>query len=129
MSEPKATTRISAPSSARTLVSTRSAIALERALVGELDAVVLGALAQDRQRVARSGGLDVGDEAGLEALAQAVLERLQVARQAVGGEHELAPAVVQRVEGVEELLLGLRLALEELDVVDAAARRRRGSAP
>ena len=38
--------------------------------------------------------------------------------QAVGGEHELAAALVERVEGVEELLLGARLALEELDVVD-----------
>ena len=66
----------------------------------------------------RSGGLDVGDEAGLEALAQAVLERLQVVRGAVGGEHDLAPAVVEGVEGVEELLLGAGLALEELDVVD-----------
>ena len=53
-----------------------------------------------------------------EALAQAVLERLQVAGRAIGGEHDLPAAVVQRVEGVEELLLGLGLALEELDVVE-----------
>ena len=58
-------------------------------------------------RVARSGRLDVGDQAGLEALAQAVVERVEVARQPVGGEDELAAGVVQRVEGVEELLLGL----------------------
>ena len=38
--------------------------------------------------------------------------------EAVGGEHELRAGLVQRVEGVEELLLGLGLALEELDVVD-----------
>ena len=36
----------------------------------------------------------------------------------VGGDHDLLVRVVQRVEGVEELLLGLDLALEELDVVD-----------
>ena len=36
----------------------------------------------------------------------------------VGGEHDLLVGVVQRVEGVEELLLGLGLALQELDVVD-----------
>ena len=48
----------------------------------------------------------VGDQAGLEALAQAVLERVEVAREAVGGEDDLAAGVVQRVEGVEELLLG-----------------------
>ena len=96
----------------------RSAITSSALLVGELDAVVLGALAQDRQARGEVGRLDVGDEAGLEALAQAVLERLQVAAGAVGGEHDLAAAVVERVEGVEELLLGLGLALEELDVVD-----------
>ena len=91
---------------------------LQGELVGQLDAVVVGALAQDRQARGELGWLDVGDEAGLEALAQAVLERLQVVRGAVGGEHDLAPAVVQGVEGVEELLLGLGLALEELDVVE-----------
>ena len=70
------------------------------------------------RRVAEVGRPDVGDEAGLEALAQAVLERVEVAREAVGGEDELAAGVVQRVERVEELLLGLGLGLEELDVVD-----------
>ena len=38
--------------------------------------------------------------------------------QAVGGEHELGAGALERVEGVEELLLGADLALEELDVVD-----------
>ena len=56
----------------------------QRALVGELDAVVVGALAQDREACGEVGRLDVGDEPGLEALAQAVLERLQVARRSVG---------------------------------------------
>ena len=37
---------------------------------------------------------------------------------AVGGEHDLLVGVVEGVEGVEELLLGLGLALQELDVVD-----------
>ena len=36
----------------------------------------------------------------------------------VGGEDELAAPLVEGVEGVEELLFGVRLALEELDVVD-----------
>ena len=61
----------------------RSAISSSARSSASVDAVVLGALAQDRQRVAEVGGLDVGDEPGLEALAQAVLERLQVA--AAGG--------------------------------------------
>ena len=118
VSELKATTRIRAPSSARTLSVTRSAIDLQCVLVGELDVVVMGSLAQDRQAGGELGRLDVGDEAGLEALAQPVLQRLEVCGRSIGGEHDLAPAVVQGVEGVEELLLGLGLALEELDVVD-----------
>ena len=69
-------------------------------------------------RVMRSGGVDVGDEPGLEALAQALLDGHELAGQTVAGDDELAAGLVERVEGVEELLLGLRLAGEELDVVD-----------
>ena len=118
VSELKATTRISAPSSARTLVLTRSAITSSGSSSASSMSVVLGALAQDRQAGGEVRRLDVGDEPGLEALAQTVLERLQVVGRAVGGEHDLPAAVVEGVEGVEELLLGLGLALEELDVVE-----------
>ena len=118
VSEAKATTRMSAPSSARMLSVRAVGDQLQDAVVGEHDAVVLGALAQDREARGEVGRLDVGDEAGLEALAQAVLERAEVAREAVGGQDDLAAEVVQRVEGVEELLLGLGLGREELDVVD-----------
>ena len=79
VSEWKATTRISAPSSARALVVMRSRDRVQRALVGELDAVVLDALAQDRQARREVGRREVGDQAGLEALAQAGLERVHVA--------------------------------------------------
>ena len=75
VSEAKATTRMSAPSSARTLVVTRSAIRSRTAWSCERDAVVGDALAQHGQAGPAVGRLDVGDEAGLEALAQAVLER------------------------------------------------------
>ena len=50
-------------------------------------------------------------------------------RRAVAGEHDLAARRVELVEGVEELLLGPRLALEELDVVDQQDADARGSAP
>ena len=53
-----------------------------------------------------------------EALSQPVLERLQVVRGPVGGQHDLAALVVEGVEGVEELFLGAGLALQELDVVE-----------
>ena len=79
---------------------------------------MLDALAQDGQAGREVGRGDLGDEAGLEALAQAVLERLEVAREAVAREDELAAGLVERVERVEELLLGLDLGGEELDVVD-----------
>jgi large subunit ribosomal protein L34 len=65
-----------------------------------------------------AGSLDIDQEPGLEALAQALAEGGHVARRPVGGQHELASGLVKRVEGVEELLLGLDLALEELHVVD-----------
>ena len=87
-------------------------------VVGELDAVVGHALAQDGDARAAVRRADVGDQSALEALAQPVLERVEVARQAVGGQDELRAAFVEGVEGVEELLLGAGLALQELDVVD-----------
>src|SRR5258708_6189534 len=74
-----------------------------------------------RPRPARERGTErVGGAEGprLEAVAQAVLEGLEVAGRAVGAQHDLAATVVERVEGVEELLLGAGLALEELDVVE-----------
>ena len=60
VSEPKATTRISAPSSARTLESTRSAISSSASSSTPRDAVLEHALAQDRQARAEVGRLDVG---------------------------------------------------------------------
>ena len=118
VSEPKATTRMSAPSSARTLSVTRSAISSRAPSSSSADVVLLGALAQDRQARGGVGRADVGDEAGLEALAQARLHVVEVAREAVGGEDDLGAGLVERVEGVEELLLRADLGLEELDVVD-----------
>ena len=91
---------------------------LQDAVVADVDPVVVGALAQHRQPRGGVGRADVDQQPGLEALAQAVLELGHVARRAVGGQHQLAARLVQRVEGVEELLLGLHLALEELHVVD-----------
>ena len=100
------------------LESTRSAISSSAAGSTSRDAVLLDALAQDRQARVVVGRAHVADQAGLEALAQPVLERRHVAREAVRGQHDLRAGRVQRVEGVEELLLRLGLALEELDVVD-----------
>ena len=97
---------------------TRSAIRSSAAGSSVADLVLLDALAQDRQPRRVVGGADVGHESGLEALAQPLLELAEVARQAVRREHDLRAGLVQRVERVEELLLGAGLGLEELDVVD-----------
>jgi hypothetical protein len=90
----------------------------QRSGIGDIDVVVLRALAQDCEAGGEVGWGYIGDEARLEALAQTVLERLEITRRTVGGEDYLASAVVQGVERVEELLLGLGLALEELHVVE-----------
>ena len=68
--------------------------------------------------MARFGRLDLNRQAPLEAIAQALGEGRELAGDAIGGEDELAAALIESVEGVEELLLGVLLALEELDVVD-----------
>jgi hypothetical protein len=47
---------------------------------------VLRALAQDSHAGRQVGRLDVGDQAGFEALAQAVVQRVQIAGEAVGRE-------------------------------------------
>src|SRR5258708_1854855 len=64
------------------------------------------------------GGGDIGDKAGFEPLAQALFDGIERSREPVAREHKLPAALVQRVERVEELLLGPRLARQELDVVD-----------
>ena len=74
--------------------------------------------AQDGEAGGQVGRLDGDGQAPLEAVAQARLEGRELAGNAVGGEDELAAAFVEGVEGVEELVLGVALALEELDVVD-----------
>jgi hypothetical protein len=75
-------------------------------------------LAEDRDPGLEVGRLDVADEAPLEPGPQPLLEPGQLLRRQVGGDDDLLRRVVQRVEGVEELLLRLHLAGQELDVVD-----------
>src|SRR6478609_4263609 len=75
-------------------------------------------LAKDRDAGLEVRRLYVGQQSRLEARAHPVLEARQLARRQVAGDDDLLVRVVQRVEGVEELLLRLQLALGELDVVD-----------
>ena len=99
-------------------VEMRPAMKVEELRVGDRDPVGLHLLPQDRDTRLEIGRLDVGDQAPLEPRAQPRLERRDLLRRPVGREHDLAAGLVERVEGVEELLLEALLALEELDVVD-----------
>ena len=118
MSEPNATTRIERALERAHVVGDPLGDQLERRRIDRADAVLLDALAQDREPRGAVRRADVGDEAGLEALAQPHLELAEVAREAVRCQHDLRARLVQRVERVEELLLGAGLGLEELHVVD-----------
>src|SRR5204863_2786675 len=62
--------------------------------------------------------LYIGDEAGEEATAEAILQGGDGPGWSVGGDHDLFRRAVEGVEGVEELLLEAFLVLHELDVVD-----------
>src|SRR5680860_1056639 len=64
------------------------------------------------------GRFDRDRQAPLETIAQPRLQGRELAGQPVCREDELAAALVESVEGVEELLFGVLLALQELDVVD-----------
>ena len=69
-------------------------------------------------RVARSGGWMSATRPDSKRSRSRSSSACRSLGRAVGGEHDLAAGVIQRVEGVEELLLGAGLALQELDVVD-----------
>ncbi len=112
-----AVTRISAPSSSRIELVIIGRDELEH--VGGREQPFLGGLLlQDRDAGLQVGRLDVGQQSPLEPGTQPVLEGGQLPGRAVGGDDDLLVRVVQRVEGVEELLLGPLAVLQELDVVD-----------
>ena len=76
---------------------------------GQADVLALGLLLQDGDLGFEVGRLDVGDQSPLEAGAQTVFEVGQLCGRPVAGDDDLLHALVQRVEGVEELLLGALL--------------------
>jgi hypothetical protein len=91
--------------------------------VGDLDAGValahaLGLVLQNAEAQLVIGGMDVHDEAALQARRDAVVQFLHVDRRAVAGDDDLLAHLHQRVEGVEEFLLRGGLAGDELHVID-----------
>ena len=83
----------------------------------ELEVVLLGLLAENRDAVLEVRLTDVGHHAPLEAADEPRLEAGDLLRRPVGRQHDLLAGLVERIEGVEELLLGHFLALQEVHVV------------
>ena len=84
----------------------------------KIDFLVLRFFSQDRHLRFEVGRLDVGDESPFEPRSQALLERRNVFRRSVGGEHDLFLRLVECVEGVKELFLRPLFAGKELNVVE-----------
>ena len=91
---------------------------IERRLVGEVNLVELRLALENRHPRLQIGCLDLGDQPPCEAAAQAILDARELRGELVGGEHDLFVGVVERVEGVKELVLRAVLVRKELDVVD-----------
>ena len=73
---------------------------------------------QDRHPGLEIRHLHLRDQAPFEARNQALLQVGDLAHRPVAGHHDLLLVFVERIEGVEEFLLGAFLARQEMDVVD-----------
>ena len=113
----KAVTRIRAPSSSRMLVWIREAMNSSTSAGAESRSAA-AFLRRIAIRVSRSGGWTSVSRPHSKRLRSRSSSWVEPLGRPVGADHDLLVGVVQRVEGVEELLLRLLLALEELDVVD-----------
>ena len=84
----------------------------------DLEFFALCFLTQDGDAGFEVWGLHVGDEPPLEPRPHPVFEPGEVFWRQVARDDDLFIMVVQRIEGMEERLLGLDRSLEKLDVVD-----------
>lgn len=73
------------------------------------------------------GRLDVDEQAPLEAGLKTVVEQLHLLGRAVGGEDDLALGLVEGIEGMEELLLRLLAAGDDIAHRPSAGGPRRGT--
>ena len=90
----------------------------KRDFVRQIDSLLFRFLAKDGHFRFEIGWLDVGDESPLESRSKPLLQRGDVFRRRVGGEHDLLLRFVECVERMEELFLRPFLAGDELDVVE-----------
>ncbi len=112
-----AVTRISAPSSSRIDLVMR--VAMNSNTSGGASSRSWAAFfCRIAIRVSGVGRRDVGQQTPFEPGPQPILQCGQILGLAVGGDDDLLVRVVQRVEGMEELLLRPLPVLQELDVVD-----------
>ena len=118
ISEAWARTRVRAPWSWRTLASIRPASSARAPASAISTPDSRTRRRRTVSRVARFGGSTATVRPHSKRSRRRVGEGRELARDAVGREDQLAARLVEGVEGVEELLLGGGLALEELDVVD-----------
>ena len=111
-----AISRLSAPSSSRTLSISSDGDRLEHA-VAERRPPLLRLAAQDRDPGLVVGRGDVDDEPAGEPADQPLVQRLDLGRRPVAGEHDLPVGGLQRVGEPQQLGLHLAPVGEELDVV------------
>ena len=87
-------------------------------LVGDWDFLGSAFLRRIASRVSRSGGWMSVSKPHSNRERSRRFEGLDLLRRAIARDHQLLLGFVQRVEGVEELLLRLFLPFQELDIVD-----------
>ena len=87
-------------------------------LRGDLEALGIRLLMEDRDAGLQVWRLNIHEQARGEARPHAVLEALELGRGQVRGQDDLLVGAVQRIKGMEETFDRLFLVADELDVVD-----------
>ncbi len=87
-------------------------------LIGYLESGFGNQVAKNGEACSQVRRFDRHREAPFETVAEPVGEGRDLAWRAVSGKNDLAACVMQGIEGVEELFLGVGLAGDELDVID-----------
>lgn len=84
----------------------------------QMDAVEFAFFLDDGDFCLQFGGLDIGEDSPFKPGAEPIFQAGDLFGGSVGAQHNLFSGVMKFVERVEEFVLGLLFAAEELDVVD-----------